>query len=159
MASTSFAPLSSPAPIPEERRKKKPYKELTLEEKVQLIRLAEENAGMSQASIAERYAIAKSNVCRILQRKAEYIRAYESAGFAGSRKRKLRSEDTLDATSANPAVSRVTGVARPLPRPVATATVLIGHQQPVVQHQHQLHHPHPAHLGARRIQSVIIKIP
>lgn len=75
-----------------ERRKKKPYKELTLEEKVQLIRLAEENAGMSQASIAERYAIAKSNVCRILQRKHEYLRAYESAGFAGSRKRKLRGD-------------------------------------------------------------------
>lgn len=75
-----------------ERRKKKPYKELTLEEKVQLIRMAEENTSMSQASIAERYSIAKSNVCRILQRKHEYIRAYESAGFAGSRKRKLRSD-------------------------------------------------------------------
>uniref|UniRef100_A0A1I7XW53 HTH psq-type domain-containing protein n=1 Tax=Steinernema glaseri TaxID=37863 RepID=A0A1I7XW53_9BILA len=72
------------------RRKKKPYKELTLEEKVQLIRLAEENSGMSQASIAERYAIAKSNVCRILQRKAEYLRAFET--FAGSRKRKLRGD-------------------------------------------------------------------
>uniref|UniRef100_A0A0K0F082 C2H2-type domain-containing protein n=1 Tax=Strongyloides venezuelensis TaxID=75913 RepID=A0A0K0F082_STRVS len=77
-----------------ERRKKKPYKELTLEEKVQLIRLAEENSGLSQASIAEKYTIAKSNVCRILQRKHEYIRAYESAGFAGSRKRKLRGDNT-----------------------------------------------------------------
>ncbi|CAJ0941373.1 unnamed protein product, partial [Mesorhabditis belari] len=76
-----------------ERRKKKPYKELTLEEKVQLIRLAEENAGMSQAAIAERYSIAKSNVCRILQRKREYLRAFESAGFAGSRKRKLKATD------------------------------------------------------------------
>ncbi|MCP9258233.1 putative zinc finger protein C06E1.8 [Dirofilaria immitis] len=57
-----------------------------------LIRLAEENAGMSQASIAERYSIAKSNVCRILQRKHEYLRAYEWAGFAGSRKRKLRGD-------------------------------------------------------------------
>ncbi|PIO54361.1 CENP-B DNA-binding domain protein, partial [Teladorsagia circumcincta] len=75
----------------QERRKKKPYKELTLQEKVQLIRLAEENSGMSQAAIAERYTIAKSNVCRILQRKKEYLMAYESAGYAGSRKRKLKS--------------------------------------------------------------------
>ncbi|VDK86457.1 unnamed protein product [Litomosoides sigmodontis] len=83
---------STPTTTTAERRKKKPYKELTLEEKVQLIRLAEENAGMSQASIAERYSIAKSNVCRILQRKHEYLRAYEWAGFAGSRKRKLRGD-------------------------------------------------------------------
>lgn len=83
---------STPSTTTTERRKKKPYKELTLEEKVQLIRLAEENAGMSQASIAERYSIAKSNVCRILQRKHEYLRAYECAGFAGSRKRKLRGD-------------------------------------------------------------------
>lgn len=73
-----------------EKRKKKPYKELTLEEKVELIRLAERCTNLSQASIAERYAIAKSNVCRILQRREEYVRALESAGFAGSRKRKLR---------------------------------------------------------------------
>lgn len=79
------------APAPE-RRKKKPYKELTLEEKVELIRMAEENSSLSQASIAEKYSIAKSNVCRILQRKAEYLRAFESAGFAGSRKRKLRGD-------------------------------------------------------------------
>ncbi|KAI1729603.1 CENP-B DNA-binding domain protein [Ditylenchus destructor] len=72
-------------------RKKKPYKELTLEEKVELIRLAEKNTNLSQATIAEKYCIAKSNVCRILQRKSEYLSAYESAGFAGSRKRKLRS--------------------------------------------------------------------
>uniref|UniRef100_A0A1I7S7N3 HTH psq-type domain-containing protein n=1 Tax=Bursaphelenchus xylophilus TaxID=6326 RepID=A0A1I7S7N3_BURXY len=78
-------PLSSP-----ERRKKKPYKELTLAEKVELIRLAENNSNLSQASIAELYEIAKSNVCRILQRKTEYLRAFESAKFAGSRKRKLR---------------------------------------------------------------------
>ncbi|VIO92655.1 CENP-B N-terminal DNA-binding domain containing protein [Brugia malayi] len=83
---------STPTTTTIERRKKKPYKELTLEEKVQLIRLAEENAGMSQANIAERYSIAKSNVCRILQRKHEYLRAYEWAGFAGSRKRKLRGD-------------------------------------------------------------------
>lgn len=83
---------STPTTTTTERRKKKPYKELTLEEKVQLIRLAEENAGMSQASIAERYSIAKSNVCRILQRKHEYLRAYGWAGFAGSRKRKLRGD-------------------------------------------------------------------
>ena len=74
------------------KRKKKPYKELTLEEKVRLIKMAEENNCMSQASIAERYSIAKSNVCRILQRKQEYLRAYESAGFAGTRKRKLRKD-------------------------------------------------------------------
>ncbi|TKR68174.1 hypothetical protein L596_024190 [Steinernema carpocapsae] len=80
------------------RRKKKPYKELTLEEKVQLIRLAEENSGMSQASIAERYAIAKSNVCRILQRKAEYLRAFET--FAGSRKRKLRGDSAVGSDAA-----------------------------------------------------------
>jgi len=72
------------------KKKKKPYKELTLEEKVHLIRLAESNGNMSQASIAERYSIAKSNVCRILQRRSEYLQAYESAGFAGNRKRKLR---------------------------------------------------------------------
>nr|CAD2167516.1 unnamed protein product [Meloidogyne enterolobii] len=51
------------------KKKKKPYKELTLEQKVELIRLAERCTNLSQASIAERYAIAKSNVCRILQRK------------------------------------------------------------------------------------------
>jgi hypothetical protein len=73
-----------------ERRKKKPYKELTLEEKVQLIRLAERCTNLSQANIAEKYEIAKSNVCRILQRKEEYIQALESAGFSGNRKRKLR---------------------------------------------------------------------
>ncbi|VDK37662.1 unnamed protein product [Gongylonema pulchrum] len=88
----AVADSSTPSTTTAERRKKKPYKELTLEEKVQLIRLAEENAGMSQASIAERYSIAKSNVCRILQRKQEYLRAYECAGFAGSRKRKLRGD-------------------------------------------------------------------
>ena len=76
-------------------RKKKPYKELTLKEKVQLIRLAEENAGLSQAAIAEKYCIAKSNVCRILQRKKEYLVAYESAGFAGNRKRKLKPVDEV----------------------------------------------------------------
>lgn len=84
-----------------ERRKKKPYKELTLEEKVQLIRLAEENAGLSQACIADKYSIAKSNVCRILQRKQEYLRAYESAGFAGSRKRKLRGDPTPTGATSN----------------------------------------------------------
>lgn len=78
------------------KRKKKPYKELTLEEKVRLIKMAEENNCMSQASIAERYSIAKSNVCRILQRKQEYLRAYESAGFAGTRKRKLRKDTTAN---------------------------------------------------------------
>ncbi|CAI4230718.1 unnamed protein product [Auanema sp. JU1783] len=91
-STNSSAPSSEP-------RKKKPYKELTLEEKVQLIRLAEDNAGLSQAAIAERYKIAKSNVCRILQRKSEYLTAYESAGFAGNRKRKLKAEDAK--TSAN----------------------------------------------------------
>jgi DNA-binding MarR family transcriptional regulator len=54
-------------------KRKKPYKELTLREKVELIQLAEENSSLSQANIAERYSIAKSNVCRILQRKAEYL--------------------------------------------------------------------------------------
>jgi hypothetical protein len=91
-ANTSTPPPQPPPTPIVERRKKKPYKELTLEEKVQLIRLAEENAGLSQACIAERYEIAKSNVCRILQRKEEYLRAFESAGFSGSRKRKLRSD-------------------------------------------------------------------
>lgn len=84
--------ISSQQNAAPERRKKKPYKELTLEEKVELIRMAEENSSLSQASIAEKYSIAKSNVCRILQRKAEYLRAFESAGFAGSRKRKLRGD-------------------------------------------------------------------
>ncbi|CAK5098723.1 unnamed protein product [Meloidogyne enterolobii] len=77
------------------KKKKKPYKELTLEQKVELIRLAERCTNLSQASIAERYAIAKSNVCRILQRKTEYVRALECAGFAGSRKRKLRTAINL----------------------------------------------------------------
>ncbi|VDO96642.1 unnamed protein product [Heligmosomoides polygyrus] len=86
----------------QERRKKKPYKELTLHEKVQLIRLAEENSGMSQAAIAERYTIAKSNVCRILQRKKEYLMAYETAGYAGSRKRKLKSAATTDIIDSRP---------------------------------------------------------
>ena len=103
-----------------ERRKKKPYKELTLEEKVQLIRLAEENAGMSQASIAERYSIAKSNVCRILQRKQEYLRAYESAGFAGSRKRKLRGDPETQTNSLqNPAVS-TNNCATPIHLPIVS---------------------------------------
>uniref|UniRef100_A0A0N4ZY64 C2H2-type domain-containing protein n=1 Tax=Parastrongyloides trichosuri TaxID=131310 RepID=A0A0N4ZY64_PARTI len=102
--STTTVPSSSSSSggsEPEQRRKKKPYKELTLEEKVQLIRLAEENSGLSQASIAERYTIAKSNVCRILQRKHEYIRAYESAGFAGSRKRKLRGDNNNHSSNEN----------------------------------------------------------
>ena len=88
-----------------ERRKKKPYKELTLEEKVQLIRLAERCTNLSQANIAERYEIAKSNVCRILQRKEEYLRALESAGFSGNRKRKLRTgpeEEKLHQKEMNP---------------------------------------------------------
>ncbi|GMT19048.1 hypothetical protein PFISCL1PPCAC_10345 [Pristionchus fissidentatus] len=80
------------------RPSKKPYKELNLAEKVELIRLAEENVGLSQATIAERYSIAKSNVCRILQRKREYLKAFESSGFAASRKRKLkcRSTESID---------------------------------------------------------------
>lgn len=103
-------PLPHPPPVDakadacseQERRKKKPYKELTLHEKVQLIRLAEENSGMSQAAIAERYTIAKSNVCRILQRKKEYLMAYETAGYAGSRKRKLKSAATTDIIDSRP---------------------------------------------------------
>ncbi|MFH4979617.1 hypothetical protein AB6A40_006326 [Gnathostoma spinigerum] len=107
-----------------ERRKKKPYKELTLEEKVELIRMAEENSGMSQASIAEKYAIAKSNVCRILQRKQEYLRAFESAGFAGSRKRKLRREPDMQhsptsvvSTSSAPSAPSIPQPAPPPPQP------------------------------------------
>lgn len=73
------------------KKKKKAYKELTLEEKVELIRLADANNSMSQASIAERYQIAKSNVCRILQRKNEYLSALQSFGYAATRKRKIRS--------------------------------------------------------------------
>uniref|UniRef100_A0A1I8BNF4 HTH psq-type domain-containing protein n=1 Tax=Meloidogyne hapla TaxID=6305 RepID=A0A1I8BNF4_MELHA len=84
-----------PPNIMPKKKKKKPYKELTLEQKVELIRLAERCTNLSQASIAERYAIAKSNVCRILQRKTEYVRALECAGFAGSRKRKLRTAINL----------------------------------------------------------------
>ncbi|VDL80850.1 unnamed protein product [Nippostrongylus brasiliensis] len=56
---------------------------------------------MSQAAIAERYTIAKSNVCRILQRKKEYLTAYESAGYAGSRKRKLKSVSSDDSRQMN----------------------------------------------------------
>ncbi|KAE9548121.1 hypothetical protein FO519_008668 [Halicephalobus sp. NKZ332] len=89
---SAASPASGVVSEPTMKRKKKPYKELTLEEKVRLIKMAEENNCMSQASIAERYSIAKSNVCRILQRKQEYLRAYESAGFAGTRKRKLRKD-------------------------------------------------------------------
>lgn len=73
-------------------RRKKPYKELTLREKVELIRLAETDSSLSQANIAERYSIAKSNVCRILQRRSEYLQAHNSAKFDGSRKRKLRDD-------------------------------------------------------------------
>lgn len=73
-------------------KRKKPYKELTLREKVELIRLAETDSSLSQANIAERYSIAKSNVCRILQRRAEYLQAHKSAKFDGSRKRKLRDD-------------------------------------------------------------------
>ena len=80
----------------EQKKNKKPYKELTLQEKVQLIRLAEQNVGLSQAAIAERYSIAKSNVCRILQRKNEYLAAFESAGFAANRKRKLKPQETQE---------------------------------------------------------------
>ena len=79
-----------PPPPPQPLKQKKPYKELTLDGKVELIRLAEANPGLSQATIAERYGIAKSNVCRVLQRRVEYLRAAESTRFAGSRKRKLR---------------------------------------------------------------------
>ncbi|VDM72489.1 unnamed protein product [Strongylus vulgaris] len=107
------APTSSSEAHDSERRKKKPYKELTLQEKVQLIRLAEENSGMSQAAIAERYTIAKSNVCRILQRKKEYLMAYESAGYAGSRKRKLKGAVMELATNVGPVDSRQMGLLIP----------------------------------------------
>jgi hypothetical protein len=46
---------------------------LTLEEKVELIWLYERCVKLSHASIADRYEITKSNVCRILQRKEEYL--------------------------------------------------------------------------------------
>lgn len=69
---------------------KKPYKELTLVEKVELIRLAERHPTLSQAAIAEKYEIAKSNVCRILQRRREYLDAYASDCYGAHRKRKLR---------------------------------------------------------------------
>ena len=72
------------------RSRKKPYKELTLEEKVNLIRLAENNPQLSQAAIAEHYKIAKSNVCRILQRRHEYLAAFHSDLYTVDRKRKLR---------------------------------------------------------------------
>ncbi|GMS89243.1 hypothetical protein PENTCL1PPCAC_11418 [Pristionchus entomophagus] len=85
---------SSPNENRPHRPLKKPYKELNLAEKVELIRLAEDNVGLSQATIAERYSIAKSNVCRILQRKREYLKAFESSGFAASRKRKLKCRST-----------------------------------------------------------------
>uniref|UniRef100_A0A915DPB6 C2H2-type domain-containing protein n=1 Tax=Ditylenchus dipsaci TaxID=166011 RepID=A0A915DPB6_9BILA len=54
-------PVQSKSPEDQVRRKKKPYKELTLEEKVTLIKLAERNTNLSQATIAEKYCIAKSN--------------------------------------------------------------------------------------------------
>lgn len=108
--------------LPREKRKKKPYKELTLEEKVRLIKMAEENNCMSQASIAERYSIAKSNVCRILQRKHEYLRAYESAGFAGTRKRKLRNDSTIISTTMKSKCDEKSGeenfILKPIPRKV-----------------------------------------
>ncbi|EPB80300.1 hypothetical protein ANCCEY_00557 [Ancylostoma ceylanicum] len=66
---------------------------------------------MSQAAIAERYTIAKSNVCRILQRKKEYLMAYESAGYAGSRKRKLKA--TAAELTAVPVDSRQMGLLVP----------------------------------------------
>ncbi|KAL6725369.1 hypothetical protein Aduo_007425 [Ancylostoma duodenale] len=106
------ATVAAPPDHDQERRKKKPYKELTLQEKVQLIRLAEENSGMSQAAIAERYTIAKSNVCRILQRKKEYLMAYESAGYAGSRKRKLKAT-AAELSAAAPVDSRQMGLLVP----------------------------------------------
>lgn len=80
-------------------KRKKPYNELTLEEKVQLIRTAELNPTMSQAVIAEMYKIAKSNVCRILQRKHEYVRAFESSCYDGTRKRKLRTDTMVDGSA------------------------------------------------------------
>uniref|UniRef100_A0AC34Q612 HTH psq-type domain-containing protein n=1 Tax=Panagrolaimus sp. JU765 TaxID=591449 RepID=A0AC34Q612_9BILA len=101
------------------KRKKKPYKELTLEEKVCLIKLAEENNCMSQASIAERYSIAKSNVCRILQRKQEYLRAFESAGFAGTRKRKLRKDLAISKSKKNEKkYSNFESNLDPIPKPI-----------------------------------------
>ena len=75
---------------------KKAYKELNLDEKISLIRLAEANPRMSQAQLARQYEIAKSNVCRILKRKYEYLAAYESWNFSGERKRKLRDCDTRE---------------------------------------------------------------
>ncbi len=75
---------------------KKAYKELNLDEKVSLIRMAEQNPRMSQAQLARQYEIAKSNVCRILKRKFEYLSAYESWNFSGDRKRKLRDCDTKE---------------------------------------------------------------
>lgn len=77
-------------------KQKKAYKELNLGEKVTLIRMAEEKPWMSQAHLAGIFDIAKSNVCRILKRKQEYLTAYESWQFSGERKRKIRECDTKE---------------------------------------------------------------
>lgn len=108
--------------IPRKKCKKKPYKELTLEEKVELIRLAECNSTLSQACIAERYKIAKSNVCRILQRRNEYLRAYESAGFAGSRKRKLRGDNYNTTTSTSSITTIKNNISIPFNTPIASTS-------------------------------------
>lgn len=110
MASQLVLPSPHPVISTATASGKKPYKELTLEEKVQLIRLAECNPHLSQASIAEHYEIAKSNVCRILQRKSEYLSAYESDVFSAHRKRKLR-PDKVSVTIKKAAVVTAAAVA------------------------------------------------
>lgn len=75
---------------------KKPYKELNLAEKVALIEMAEGNPGLSQAELARAFGIAKSNVCRVLKRRAEYVSVFRSETFSGARKRKLRESETRE---------------------------------------------------------------
>lgn len=112
------------APTPPHQRRtgqlpahaKKPYKELTLVEKVELIKLAERQPGLSQAAIAERYEIAKSNVCRILQRRTEYLTAFESDCYGAHRKRKLKSAG-VNGTAATSHARR--------PAPTASSTVRV----------------------------------
>ena len=74
--------------------KRKPYKELTLAEKVELIKAS---SGTSQRKLAEQFGCGKTQVSNILKRKAEYMTAYTDNQRTDSKRPCLRGHyDELD---------------------------------------------------------------
>ena len=54
--------------------------ELTLKEKYDLIKKAEQNPGMSSRSLADLYKCGKTQVCNILKKKGSIVESYECNG-------------------------------------------------------------------------------